>query len=134
MDTDIDEDEDMPSDGSEHGDDSPWDDEDDEQATMRAATWHWSRQTTTGNVASDEVPPARTNVPGTSVRTAPPPTLQPPTPSRYERYTTIDSYTATYYLGQVDFDQGKPIGSPSGDGYLGEYSVGIPQKNGLLGP
>lgn len=35
-------------------------------------------------------------------------------------------------MGQVDFDQGKPIGSPSGDGYLGEYSVGIPQKNGLL--
>ncbi len=82
--------------------------------------------------APAEAPPPRTNVPGTSVRTAPPPTLQPPTPSRYERYTTIDSYTATYYLGQVDFDQGKPIGSPSGDGYLGEYSVGIPQKNGLL--
>jgi hypothetical protein len=85
-----------------------------------------------GTAASDEVPPARTNVPGASVRTAPPPTLQPPTPSRYDRYATIDSYTATYYLGQVDFDQGKPIGSPSGDGYLGEYSVGIPQKNGLL--
>ena len=85
-----------------------------------------------GNAPPDEAPPARTNVPGTSVRTALPPTLQPPTPSRYDRYTAIDSYTATYYLGQVDFDQGKPIGSPSGDGYLGEYSVGIPQKNGLL--
>jgi hypothetical protein len=77
-------------------------------------------------------PPTRTNVPGTSVRTAPPPTLQPPTPSRYEKYATVDSYTATYYLGQVDFDQGKPIGAPNGEGYLGEYSVGIPQKNGLL--
>jgi hypothetical protein len=81
---------------------------------------------------AEAVPPTRSSVPGTSVGTAPPPTLRPPTPSRYEKYANVDSYTATYYLGQVDFDQGKPIGAPDGDGYLGEYSVGIPQKNGLL--
>ncbi len=130
VDTDeTDEDEEVPN-GTHGG--AAWDDEDgdgegdeDEDLTGKA-------EDGTATAAPDEVPPARTNVPGTSVRTAPPPTLQPPTPSRYDRYTTIDSYTATYYLGQVDFDQGKPIGSPSGDGYLGEYSVGIPQKNGLL--
>ena len=109
---------------------SMWDDDDDAAEGDQAANDAVDNEP--GDVAPGEQPPARTNAPGTSVRTAPPPTLQPPTPSRYERYTTIDSYTATYYLGQVDFDQGKPIGSPSGDGYLGEYSVGIPQKNGLL--
>ena len=127
---DTDEDEEAPNDA--HGG-AAWDDEDgdgegDEDEDLTGT----GPEDEAGNAAPDEIPPARTNVPGTSVRTAPPPTQQPPTPSRYDRYTTIDSYTATYYLGQVDFDQGKPIGSPSGDGYLGEYSVGIPQKNGLL--
>jgi hypothetical protein len=117
VDTEVDEDEAMPDHGGESSSQDVWNEDED------------------ANIS--DTPPARTNVPGTSVRTAPPPTvqtpsLQPPTPSRYERYTTIDSYTATFYRGQVDFDQGKPIGSPSGDGYLGEYSVGIPQKNGLL--
>jgi hypothetical protein len=126
-DTETDEDELLSANGSEPGNDDEWnegDEGEDEGDEEREAE-------------PDDVPPVRTNAPGASVRTAPPatlqaPTLQPPIPSRYERYTPIDSYTATYYLGQVDFDQGKPIGSPSGDGYLGEYSVGIPQKNGLL--
>ncbi|MFN8465684.1 MAG: hypothetical protein U0X20_09050 [Caldilineaceae bacterium] len=115
-----------------------WDDEDnededgDDEGDKDDAPTDKGPEDKAGNAAPDAVPTSRTNAPGTSVNTAPPPTLQPPTPSRYDRYTTIDSYTATYYLGQVDFDQGKPIGSPSGDGYLGEYSVGIPQKNGLL--
>ena len=114
-------------------DDDDMGDEDDEGEDLASDGPEDNTGDEAGNAAPDEeAPPARTNAPGTSVRTAPPPTLQPPTPSRYDRYTTIDSYTATYYLGQVDFDQGKPIGSPSGDGYLGEYSVGIPQKNGLL--
>jgi hypothetical protein len=81
---------------------------------------------------SSDAAPARTNVPGTAVRTAPPPTLQPPTPSRYDRSVPLGSYTATYYAGQVDFDQAKSVSNPDGEGYLGEYSVGIPQKNGLL--
>jgi hypothetical protein len=76
--------------------------------------------------------PTRTNVPGTAVRTAPPPTLKPPTPSRYDRSVPLGSYTATYYAGQVDFDQAKNVSNPDGQGYLGEYHVGIPQKNGLL--
>jgi hypothetical protein len=79
-----------------------------------------------------EPPPTRSNLGGTSVRTPPPPTLQPPTPSRFERYQPIDNFTYTYSLGQADTDKGRHIGAPDGDGYLGEYSVGIPQKNGLL--
>jgi hypothetical protein len=127
----VDTDEDEQPSGSTHNS-SAWDDEDEEDDDLGDDPADDAAGNATEDVTSGEVPPARTNAPGTSVRTAPPPTLQPPTPSRYERYTTIDSYTATYYLGQHDFDQGKPIGSPSGDGYLGEYSVGIPQKNGLL--
>ena len=130
VDTEIDEDEEMAGDGSEHGDDGAWNE--DEERDDEGRDLALEPADDEDNDGIDNIPPTRTNVPGASVRTAPPPTLQPPTPSRYERYTTIDSYTATYYLGQVDFDQGKPIGSPSGDGYLGEYSVGIPQKNGLL--
>jgi hypothetical protein len=126
-DTDTDEDELLSGNGSGPGNDDEWNEMDEEEVEGDEER----------DAEPDDVPPVRTNVPGASVRTAPPPTLQaptlqPPIPSRYERYTPIDSYTATYYLGQVDFDQGKPIGSPSGDGYLGEYSVGIPQKNGLL--
>ena len=127
---DTDEDEEEPN-GAHGG--AAWDDEDgDGEGDEDDSPTDREPGDEAGSAAPDEVPPARTNIPGTSVRTAPPPTLQPPTPSRYDRYTTIDSHTITYYVGQPDFDQGKPIGSPTGDGYLGEYSVGIPHKNGLL--
>lgn len=67
-----------------------------------------------------------------ALRTPPPATLQPPTPSRFERYTPVESYTATYYLGQVDFDYTKNVQNPSGSGYIGEYGIGIPEKRGML--
>ncbi len=77
--------------------------------------------------------PAAKALPGTAVSARTPlPGLQPPTPSRFGNYKQIDSYTATYYSGQVDFDTARNVENPNGDGYIGEYGVGIPEKNGLL--
>jgi hypothetical protein len=107
-----------------------------DQGDLRDDEDEWEQEEEDAGAAGhDEQPgavPTRTNVPGTAVRTAPPPTLQPPTPSRYDRSVPLGSYTATYYAGQIDFDQAKNVSNPDGEGYLGEYHVGIPQKNGLL--
>lgn len=62
----------------------------------------------------------------------PPATLQPPTPTRFARYTPVESYTATYYIGRADFDYTKNIQSPSDGSYIGEYGIGIPAGQGLL--
>lgn len=58
-------------------------------------------------------------------------TLQPPTPSRFAKFTPVESYTATYYLGRADFDHTQNIDSPDGK-YVGEYGIGIPASQGLL--
>jgi hypothetical protein len=68
----------------------------------------------------------------TAPRNPPPATLQPPTPSRFARYTPVESYTATYYTGRADFDYTKNIQSPNDGTYIGEYGIGIPAGQGLL--
>jgi hypothetical protein len=62
----------------------------------------------------------------------PPATLQPPTPSRFARYTPVESYTATYYIGRTDFDHTQNIENPSDGKYIGEYGIGISASQGLL--
>ena len=68
--------------------------------------------------------------PNLSARTSP--TLQPPTPSRYEHFAPVESYTATYYVGRADFDYTKNVPNLDGNGYDGEYGIGIHEKLGLL--
>lgn len=92
--------------------------------------WNGGAQESEEEEGDAEPPPVRSGLAGTSVRTPPPPTLQPPTPSRFDRYSVVESFTYTYYLGQVDTDKGKHLSSPSGD-YIGEFSVGLAQDNGV---
>jgi len=78
-------------------------------------------------------PPAASQTPAAQpapARTSP--TLQPPTPSRYEHFAPVESYTATYYVGRADFDYTKNVPSLDGNGYDGEYGIGIHEKLGLL--
>ena len=51
--------------------------------------------------------------------------MQPPTPARYDQYTPVEGYTATYYLGRTDFDYSKGVPKPDNSGYDGEYGIGI---------
>ena len=51
-----------------------------------------------------------------------------PTPSRYDRYTPVESYTATYQVGATDFDYTKNVENPDGAGYIGEYGIGISER------
>jgi hypothetical protein len=80
--------------------------------------------------AADE--PGATPAAPVAARQPPPATLQPPTPSRFERYTPIESYTATYFAGRVDFDFTKNVSNPNGSNYIGEYGMGIHEKRGYL--
>lgn len=84
------------------------------------------RNTTAGDLRP---PPAEDAATG---RSTPAVALQPPTPSRFERFAPVESYTATYYAGRVDFDYTKNLQTPDGIGYIGEYGIGIPDKRGLV--
>lgn len=82
---------------------------------------------TAANQPAASQPPAAQPAPA---RTSP--TLQPPTPSRYEHFAPVESYTATYYVGRADFDYTKNVPNLDGNGYDGEYGIGIHEKLGLL--
>jgi hypothetical protein len=79
-------------------------------------------QPAAGQAPAVQAAPARTS----------PPTLQPPTPSRYDHFTPVESYTASYYVGRADFDYTKNVPSSNGNGYDGEYGIGIHERLGLL--
>jgi hypothetical protein len=51
---------------------------------------------------------------------------------RTERYTTLDSHTATYQVGMLDFDYTKNVENTKGTGYIGEYGIGISERHGTI--
>ena len=64
--------------------------------------------------------------------TAPSSTIPSIVPSRYDRYPVLDRYPVTYHVGMVDFDMTRNVERPDGAGYIGEYGIGISDRNGLL--
>jgi hypothetical protein len=62
-------------------------------------------------------------------KSAPP--LRPPSPSRYERYKTIDTFSAAFHAGMANVDFVHNIKDEDGGRYLGEYGMFVHERNGL---
>ena len=61
--------------------------------------------------------------------------MPPPSPlfaARQDRYSVLDSYTAIYTAGMMDFDHTQNVANPQGAGYIGEYGFGIANRHGVL--
>ena len=66
----------------------------------------------------------------TAATVAAPP--RPATPSRYERYKTIDTYPAAFHAGMANVDFMRNIKDEEAGRYLGEYGMFVHERNGLL--
>ncbi len=64
------------------------------------------------------------------VKAAIPP--RPATPSRYERYKTIDTFAAAFHAGMANVDFMRNIKDEEAARYLGEYGMFVHERNGLL--
>lgn len=60
------------------------------------------------------------------------PALRPATPTRYERYKTVESFSAAFHAGMANVDFTRNIKDEQAGRYIGEYGMFIHERHGLL--
>lgn len=60
------------------------------------------------------------------------PALRPATPTRYERYKTMESFSAAFHAGMANVDFTRNIKDEQAGRYIGEYGMFVHERHGLL--